>query len=841
MRTRSTSSASSNYDFPPAIPPIPSPPLPNTAPPNHASFAVSPPRPSFTRERSHSNASSSSRSTLTSPPPPPSHTPSPGPRSPAPPRSPGPIPVSSFNLPLSSSPMPISRVGTPQSPPVPLQYSRADAHLSNQPYIISTHSPRPRPGPPPIDNAEIPATPSTPRFTRPTSSHHPSSPTFRTGNLPPGTPRQQPPHLPQHSHQPSHMSQVSVFGNGHQPTNSIMSTHGAMARSPEPNTQIGGEAGMAGVGRRGFAAVASAALFIQRGPLTPGFPSAPSAPTTSHISPGLDNQAPVQPVQGRPQFLDIAAIHKAAGLTPPNGATLSPRSPISPSSPSTPKSPSTPLTPDGRTALTKPPGSLMPGSPGGLPASLLAGSPNRVTAPSSNSDTYFPPQPKEVSPPVRTHTRDSSASSDGSEIGLAYAQSTDFEEEEVEEFLSRAQSVRKSRSFVGVRARKDSSTSTASSGNGSDSVRDLMKRKSSFGTPGEGEVPPLPIAPRTDMELEAAFNAVAALSDPMTPMSPTPSTPLKTPLRSNTVQGITTSKYEPDPYDSFTPKLPMRSNTERASSSNYHAKENGTTGLSIKKGGSAKSKNRVKVCATCTNVIDDGRWVQVDGEEGKKKGSEKGVLCEGCWKGMYLPKCRRCQLPIEKQAVSSSDGQLKGKYHKECFTCFECNAPFPNKTFYVFNDQALCAYHYALHNRSLCSSSSCGQPIEGPCAVDHRGERYHPEHFLCARENCTERLTDYWEVDGKMVCERHAQITYRQSRMFGVGSRKSRAWALSLYGADGVYDGFDEDVDDDGSKYDSEDEDDMVREEWKAMKRTTMFIDLGSKGLGGGKEEEDLR
>ena len=35
--------------------------------------------------------------------------------------------------------------------------------------------------------------------------------------------------------------------------------------------------------------------------------------------------------------------------------------------------------------------------------------------------------------------------------------------------------------------------------------------------------------------------------------------------------------------------------------------------------------------------------------------------------------CRRCDLTIEKQAVSSSDGQLKGKYHRECFNCHVCH------------------------------------------------------------------------------------------------------------------------------------------------------------------------
>lgn len=73
----------------------------------------------------------------------------------------------------------------------------------------------------------------------------------------------------------------------------VLSTYGM----PIPDTQVGGEAGMAGVGRRGFAAVAQAALIVQRtgmssamshhsfGPRTPSpgiFPGDPRA-----VSPGL--------------------------------------------------------------------------------------------------------------------------------------------------------------------------------------------------------------------------------------------------------------------------------------------------------------------------------------------------------------------------------------------------------------------------------------------------------------------------------------------------------------------------------------------------------------------------
>jgi hypothetical protein len=94
--------------------------------------------------------------------------------------------------------------------------------------------------------------------------------------------------------------------------------------------------------------------------------------------------------------------------------------------------------------------------------------------------------------------------------------------------------------------------------------------------------------------------------------------------------------------------------------------------------------------------------------------------------------------------------------------------PFPDKEFYVFDGKPYCAYHYHEANDSLCASATCGQPIEGPCAVSHSGDRYHPEHLTCEFEvpgthdgvrarTCAERLVDYWEVDGRMLCERHAR------------------------------------------------------------------------------------
>ncbi|KAF9532197.1 hypothetical protein CPB83DRAFT_903757 [Crepidotus variabilis] len=242
--------------------------------------------------------------------------------------------------------------------------------------------------------------------------------------------------------------------------------------------------------------------------------------------------------------------------------------------------------------------------------------------------------------------------------------------------------------------------------------------------------------------------------------------------RSNTVQGVQSPDVKPI-------KLPMRAQSERDSSDR----------------GIPKRARKVRHCLKCAKSIDDGRWVQVDGG---------GILCEKCWKNMYLPKCRRCNLPIERQAVSSSDGQLKGKYHKECFNCHQCHTPFPDKTFYVYDGKPLCAYHYHEANDSLCAAARCGQPIEGPCAVSHTGDRYHPEHMTCeypGYPECRERLNEYWEVDGRMLCERHAVYSSRMGSEVDTDEDGSERWGKAR-GAVST----------------------------RAMKRVTRFIDLANGG-----------
>ena len=79
--------------------------------------------------------------------------------------------------------------------------------------------------------------------------------------------------------------------------------------------------------------------------------------------------------------------------------------------------------------------------------------------------------------------------------------------------------------------------------------------------------------------------------------------------------------------------------------------------------------------------------------------------------------------------------------------------------------------------------------------MSHSGDRYHPDHFLCEYRGCSERLLEYYELDGRMLCERHVQKAMQ-------------------------------DRDSDGSDYD--DDTPLPAGDRHLNKRVTRFIDLGA-------------
>lgn len=92
--------------------------------------------------------------------------------------------------------------------------------------------------------------------------------------------------------------------------------------------------------------------------------------------------------------------------------------------------------------------------------------------------------------------------------------------------------------------------------------------------------------------------------------------------------------------------------------------------------------------------------------------------------------CRGCDQPIVGKSISSADGRLTGRYHKNCFVCQTCRQPFESAEFYVLDNKPFCERHYHQLNRSLCRT--CDKGIEGPCLETERRERFHPRCFQCS-------------------------------------------------------------------------------------------------------------
>lgn len=125
-------------------------------------------------------------------------------------------------------------------------------------------------------------------------------------------------------------------------------------------------------------------------------------------------------------------------------------------------------------------------------------------------------------------------------------------------------------------------------------------------------------------------------------------------------------------------------------------------------------------------------------------------------------RCRGCGEAILGKSVSSADGRLTGRYHRECFACCYCRLRFETADFYVLDDRPYCAQHYHELNGSLCST--CNMGIEGQYleTEERRGHgpgdrrKFHRECLTC--HTCNVVLKDeYFEWNGMVYCERDSR------------------------------------------------------------------------------------
>ncbi|MCO5598598.1 hypothetical protein L7F22_052695 [Adiantum nelumboides] len=162
-----------------------------------------------------------------------------------------------------------------------------------------------------------------------------------------------------------------------------------------------------------------------------------------------------------------------------------------------------------------------------------------------------------------------------------------------------------------------------------------------------------------------------------------------------------------------------------------------------------------KLCSVCLSTFKKGQpIVERDGK----------MFCVDDYAELYLEKCRKCKQAIRTVGVRSKDGALTGLFHRECFSCLQCDATFDDGTFYVFENAAYCSQHYHMLNGTICQG--CNSGIEGQCRqLTETGERFHQHCFTCQFDNgkefCKDLLHDYFVYDGRRLCEWHFEKVLR--------------------------------------------------------------------------------
>lgn len=122
--------------------------------------------------------------------------------------------------------------------------------------------------------------------------------------------------------------------------------------------------------------------------------------------------------------------------------------------------------------------------------------------------------------------------------------------------------------------------------------------------------------------------------------------------------------------------------------------------------------------------------------------------------------CSRCHQFVEGRKICGKDNSILGIYHPDCVRCSDCDDKLAKTDIFMYQGKILCLWHYQVRSGTVCHA--CGQGIIGIFRKTSKGECYHPTCMVCAYSDaasgpCLLQLTDYFSMNQKMYCEKHAR------------------------------------------------------------------------------------
>lgn len=103
-------------------------------------------------------------------------------------------------------------------------------------------------------------------------------------------------------------------------------------------------------------------------------------------------------------------------------------------------------------------------------------------------------------------------------------------------------------------------------------------------------------------------------------------------------------------------------------------------------------------------------------------------------------RCGKCGGPIEGESVTYNNQKL----HTRCFSCKDCGRSLAGRQYLTFEGQLYCNTHFKC---CVCNEGLTSQIMYA------LGKRYHPHHFNCY--NCKKNLLDesFYSRDKQPYCK----------------------------------------------------------------------------------------
>ncbi|XP_065209760.1 four and a half LIM domains protein 3-like isoform X2 [Planococcus citri] len=124
-------------------------------------------------------------------------------------------------------------------------------------------------------------------------------------------------------------------------------------------------------------------------------------------------------------------------------------------------------------------------------------------------------------------------------------------------------------------------------------------------------------------------------------------------------------------------------------------------------------------CVVCKNAIGTKSFIP----------KEQDIYCSGCYEEKFATKCVKCSKIITSGGVTYKNEP----WHRECFTCTNCNASLAGQRFTSRDDKPYCAECFGELFAKRCIS--CSKPITGIGGtrfISFEDRHWHNDCFICA-------------------------------------------------------------------------------------------------------------